>query len=190
MNIIAKKISEIRKSKGLTQEELAEQSQVNLRTIQRIENNQSEPRGKTLQLICEALQIDAGELRERRELDKPISLGTKIVNALFLLALNLILMGILGYMTLDSEANTNSRLGGLLLSIFLPMSIVLLTIKMSGIERMLKFGFGFIVYFILVVVSHGFPTGFITGLFPCLLISLAVLYFGQDIIKHTTHEKK
>ena len=48
MSIIGKKISETRKSKGLTQEELAELSKVNLRTIQRIENNESEPRGKTL----------------------------------------------------------------------------------------------------------------------------------------------
>jgi transcriptional regulator with XRE-family HTH domain len=36
MNLIANKISETRKTKGLTQEELAELSKVNLRTIQRI----------------------------------------------------------------------------------------------------------------------------------------------------------
>ncbi|MDO5968602.1 helix-turn-helix domain-containing protein [Flavivirga aquimarina] len=62
MSIIGKKISETRKSKGLTQEELAELSKVNLRTIQRIENNESEPRGKTLILICEALDIDIEDL--------------------------------------------------------------------------------------------------------------------------------
>ena len=62
MNIVAKKISETRKAKGLTQEELAEKSKVNLRTIQRIENNESEPRGKTLNLICDALQLDTSEL--------------------------------------------------------------------------------------------------------------------------------
>ncbi len=62
MNIIGKKISETRKSKGLTQEELAELSKVNLRTIQRIENNESEPRGKTLILICEVLDIDVEDL--------------------------------------------------------------------------------------------------------------------------------
>ncbi|WP_220628112.1 helix-turn-helix domain-containing protein [Confluentibacter sediminis] len=37
MNSIGTKILEIRKSKGLTQEELVELSKVNLRTIQRIE---------------------------------------------------------------------------------------------------------------------------------------------------------
>ena len=58
MSIIGKTICEARKSKGLTQEELAELTKVNLRTIQRIENNESEPRGKTLNLICEALDIN------------------------------------------------------------------------------------------------------------------------------------
>lgn len=58
MSIIGKIICEARKSKRLTQEELAELAKVNLRTIQRIENNESEPRGKTLNLICEVLEID------------------------------------------------------------------------------------------------------------------------------------
>ncbi|AEL25713.1 helix-turn-helix domain-containing protein [Cyclobacterium marinum] len=62
MSIIGKEISETRKSKGITQEELAELSKVNLRTIQRIENNESEPRGKTLKLICEVLDIDVEDL--------------------------------------------------------------------------------------------------------------------------------
>lgn len=59
MNEIGKKIKELRKKKGLSQEELAESAKVNLRTIQRIENNKSEPHGKTLNLICEVLDINA-----------------------------------------------------------------------------------------------------------------------------------
>tara|TARA_R110002049_G_C9063249_1_gene554354 strand:- start:740 stop:883 length:144 start_codon:yes stop_codon:yes gene_type:complete len=47
MSIIGRTICEARKSKGLTQEELAESTKINLRTIQRIENNENEPRGKT-----------------------------------------------------------------------------------------------------------------------------------------------
>ena len=38
MNEIGKRIRDIRKKKGLSQEELAESAKVNLRTIQRIEN--------------------------------------------------------------------------------------------------------------------------------------------------------
>jgi len=39
MNNTGKKISEFRKLKGWSQEQLAEQSNINLRTLQRIENN-------------------------------------------------------------------------------------------------------------------------------------------------------
>lgn len=59
---IGKKIKEVRKTKGLSQEELAEAAKVNLRTIQRIENNESEPRGKTLNLICEVLGLNTEEI--------------------------------------------------------------------------------------------------------------------------------
>ena len=62
MNEIGKKIREIRKKKGLSQEDLAESAKLNLRTIQRIENNESEPRGKTLNLICEVLNINAEDI--------------------------------------------------------------------------------------------------------------------------------
>ncbi|PCI31273.1 MAG: DNA-binding protein [Flavobacteriaceae bacterium] len=62
MNEIGKKIREVRKKKGLSQEELAESAKVNLRTIQRIENNENEPRGKTLNLICEVLDINAEDI--------------------------------------------------------------------------------------------------------------------------------
>ena len=62
MNEIGKRIRDIRKKKRLSQEELAESAKVNLRTIQRIENNESEPRGKTLNLICDVLQINAEDI--------------------------------------------------------------------------------------------------------------------------------
>lgn len=60
MNSIGDRICETRKSKGLTQEKLAELSQVNLRTIQRIENNENEPRGKTLELYILVVLVNVG----------------------------------------------------------------------------------------------------------------------------------
>ena len=59
MNNIGEKIKIVRKKKGLSQEELADLATINLRTIQRIENNESEPRGKTLHLICGVLDLNA-----------------------------------------------------------------------------------------------------------------------------------
>lgn len=62
MNNIGSNIKEIRKRKGYSQEELAEFAKVNLRTIQRIENNKNEPRGTTLNLICSALDITTEDI--------------------------------------------------------------------------------------------------------------------------------
>lgn len=183
MSRVAKRISETRKNLGLTQDELAERSKVNLRTIQRIENSESEPRGKTLNLICEVLQMDVKNLIQSEESLMKKTIGDKIIIALFLLALNLVVVGIVGYLTLDVNANVNSLMGALLLSFFLPFSIVFSSREMSPLERIMKFGFGYVAYFIMVVVIHGFPLGFVTGLFPCLLISLVTLYFGTKLIR-------
>ena len=60
-------------------------------------------------------------------------------NADFFNPLNLILMFIIGYLTLDSDANLNSRIGALLLSFFIPFFITYKTPRMSGIERMLTY---------------------------------------------------
>jgi transcriptional regulator with XRE-family HTH domain len=62
MNKIGEKIKEARKKKGLSQEDLAESATVNLRTIQRIEKNENEPRGKTLNLICSVLDINTEDI--------------------------------------------------------------------------------------------------------------------------------
>ena len=64
MKKIGGRIKKIRMRKGISQEELAEAAQVNLRTIQRIENNKNEPRGSTLNFICSALNIHAEDLFE------------------------------------------------------------------------------------------------------------------------------
>jgi hypothetical protein len=54
---------------------------------------------------------------------------------------------------------------------------------MRGLERMLKFGFGFLAYFILIMVMHGFVLGFVSLLFPCFAISLSVLYYGGRLFR-------
>ena len=182
MNSIATKIIETRKTKGLTQEELAERAKVNLRTIQRIESSESEPRDKTLKVICEVLDIETEDLIISSVSNTKIGTMNRIINWIFLIPCNMILMGIAGYMTLHVEANLNSMVGGLILSFLAPFFLVVMTKKMDGLERMFKFGSGYIIYFLIVVSSLGFPKGFVSGLFPCFLISLAVLYYGSSLV--------
>jgi uncharacterized Tic20 family protein/DNA-binding Xre family transcriptional regulator len=55
------KVTELRQSKALTQEQLAEQCEVSARTIQRIESGEVDPRAYTLQCLSEALDFDFTE---------------------------------------------------------------------------------------------------------------------------------
>ena len=60
--IIAKKIVHFRKLKGITQETLAELTGLNVRTVQRIEAGEVDPRLYTLKSIADALQVNIEEL--------------------------------------------------------------------------------------------------------------------------------
>ncbi len=53
-----KKLIEVRKAKGLTQEEVAERCRVTTRTIQRIESGIVKPRAFTVKSISETLGFD------------------------------------------------------------------------------------------------------------------------------------
>lgn len=59
---IAKKIIHYRKLKGLTQEALSELTELNVRTIQRIEAGEVDPRLYTLKSIADALGVNLEEL--------------------------------------------------------------------------------------------------------------------------------
>ncbi|MCF0065130.1 helix-turn-helix domain-containing protein [Dyadobacter chenwenxiniae] len=59
---ISEQIRSLRKSKGLSQEALAEIAGINLRTLQRIETGSAIPRGETLRLLARALDVSLQEL--------------------------------------------------------------------------------------------------------------------------------
>lgn len=59
---IAEKLKELRLLKGFSQEHLASVAQLNLRTVQRIESGQTEPRGDSLNRLAFALGISIEDL--------------------------------------------------------------------------------------------------------------------------------
>ncbi|MBE7639058.1 helix-turn-helix domain-containing protein [Salegentibacter sp. BLCTC] len=61
-NELANRLIELRKRKGFSQEFLAEESGISLRTIQRIEKGETQPRGDTLQRIAKGLGVTSEEL--------------------------------------------------------------------------------------------------------------------------------
>ena len=70
---LGKRISELRKQKGLTQEELVEKCNVSVRTIQRIESGEVTPRSFTIKTILAALD----EKLETITLDNVIEISKK-----------------------------------------------------------------------------------------------------------------
>ncbi len=76
------KISELRKSKGLTQEELVEQCNISVRTIQRIEAGEVMPRSYTVKTILSALDYDLEKIQTES------STATKEFKKLFLLEID------------------------------------------------------------------------------------------------------
>ncbi len=67
---LGKKIVDLRKAKGLTQEELVEKCNINVRTLQRIESGEATPRTSTLRLIFEALEYSLENSQNEKELTK------------------------------------------------------------------------------------------------------------------------
>ena len=61
---LSKRVKELRSRKGLSQEQLAENSGLSLRTIQRIENGETEPRGETLKRLMNALEVTPDDLMD------------------------------------------------------------------------------------------------------------------------------
>ena len=61
---ISQRVKALRNQKGMTQESLAENSGLSLRTIQRIENNETQPRGDSLKRLAMALKTTPDDLLE------------------------------------------------------------------------------------------------------------------------------
>lgn len=61
-NLLDPRIKELRKQKGMSQELLAEESGLSLRTIQRIENGETNPTGESLKRLSNALNVNPDEL--------------------------------------------------------------------------------------------------------------------------------
>lgn len=59
---MAKRIKDLRSRVGFSQEQLAEKSGLSMRTVQRIENGNTLPRGDTLRRIAMAMQVSPDEI--------------------------------------------------------------------------------------------------------------------------------
>jgi len=84
MENIGSKIKDLRLLKGLTQEELAEQTGLSVRTIQRIESGEVDPRTYTLTALAQALEVDL-EVLTSTKIDTPKSFAQDEYNWVILM---------------------------------------------------------------------------------------------------------
>ncbi|NNE01833.1 MAG: helix-turn-helix domain-containing protein [Eudoraea sp.] len=90
-NQLAIRVKELRNQKGMSQEFLAEESGLSLRTIQRVENGESNPTGESLKRLANALNVNPDEL-----IDWSIKEDKKYLNYLNLSALTFLFFPFLG----------------------------------------------------------------------------------------------
>ena len=90
-NQLATRIKELRNQKGISQEFLAEESGLSLRTIQRIENGETNPTGESLKRLANALNVNPDEL-----IDWSIKEDQKFLTFLNLSALTVLFFPLLG----------------------------------------------------------------------------------------------
>jgi transcriptional regulator with XRE-family HTH domain len=110
---LGRKITELRKVRGLTQEELVEKCNISVRTLQRIETGEVTPRSYTVRVILDALDSDLREISGNRD-----SLTERLLQSLR----NILLIDIevRSSASLIKQLNTSWILGSIffLLSIF------------------------------------------------------------------------
>lgn len=151
MNEIGKKIKELRRKKGLSQEELAESAKVNLRTIQRIENNESEPRGKTLNLICEVLDINVEDILDYGKQTDKTYLTIFHLTVLTFLAIPIgnIIIPLIMWMNKRDKIIGLKKIGANLLNYQILWSILaLISITAFAFFKILHYGFYPILFYI------------------------------------------
>jgi transcriptional regulator with XRE-family HTH domain len=164
------KISLLRKNKGLSQEVLAENSKTSLRTIQRIERDETVPRPYTIKAIADALGV---QIEEITKADPGLSPdgndyadlhALKVVNAsvlfvCFLPPFNIVLPLLLWRKYKHDPSNVAARRTisfQILWTILLVLTIIavrLLMLALTGSVAIGHFPLILIIYFVLVSVN-------------------------------------
>ncbi len=80
--MIAEKIKQMRTQKGFSQEKLAEKTNLSLRTIQRVENGKSDPRGNTIIRIADALNVTIDTFLDSQKEENKTYLASLHISAL------------------------------------------------------------------------------------------------------------
>jgi transcriptional regulator with XRE-family HTH domain len=141
-NEISKRVIAERVRLGMSQEELAGESLLSLRTIQRIESGQTSPRGDTLKRLAGALKVPVEELIES-ELQEDGNLVV-LMNLTQLAFLAFPLLGVIIpliiWLTNRNRIRDVDEVGQSILNFQTSWSILLFSIHMVGLALILVIG--------------------------------------------------
>jgi transcriptional regulator with XRE-family HTH domain/ketosteroid isomerase-like protein len=120
---LGRKIAELRRAKGLTQEELVEKCNLSVRTLQRIESGEVSPRTHTLRVLFAALDQKIYDTSKRglRRWTGPVrelfNLKTDTMKKLSILSLPVVTIAIiLLLVSFESKAQTNKKVAQIVAS--------------------------------------------------------------------------
>jgi uncharacterized Tic20 family protein len=163
---LAQKIRMLRNRKGYSQEELAEKTGLSLRTIQRIENGETEPRGDSLKRLAIVFEVLPDEI-----IDWTIQEDTGFLVALNLSATAFLIFPILGilipliiWISKKDKIRNLNEIAKDLLNFQITWTIVF-----------------FIAYMLIIIntvfkISHTFSSNLISSMLFLIMILMGIMY--------------
>ncbi|MFW0715793.1 DUF4870 domain-containing protein [Pedobacter sp. N23S346] len=169
---LSERIKELRNQHAFSQEEMARRAGLSLRTIQRIELNETQPRGDTLIRIAEVFGLKPDDLLKVSE-----DVKSNFMSLLNLSALTFLIFPLLGFLTplliwllKKDKSNTEEVAGRKLLNFQITWSVMTCSVYLSGI-------FGRILH----IGRLGRPESFLVSLFALYVLNLIFILFNVGL---------
>ena len=99
------------------------------------------------------------------------------------IVINVLIVLTLGYLTIESHANGNSRFGALLISVLLPYTIYRSTECWNRRRRFFIYGLGVSVYLFVGILKVGIYDMWYSTFIPCCVSYLVFLFLSDRIFK-------
>ncbi|MEM6720141.1 MAG: DUF4870 domain-containing protein [Bacteroidota bacterium] len=172
---LASKVKALRNQKGLSQELLAEVAGLSLRTIQRIENDQTVPRGDTLKRLAIALDTSPDEIIDWKMQEDNEYLRLMNLSALWFLVFPLlgILIPLIKWIQKKDKLKNVNELGIAMLNFQITWTIIFS-----------------IIFIFLAIVYFGNEWNFLSLLVLTSPLTLLYLYNCIVVISNTIHISK
>ncbi|MBL4655960.1 MAG: helix-turn-helix domain-containing protein [Bacteroidia bacterium] len=197
-NFISEKIIYYRKLKGLTQEELAEKTELSTRTIQRIESGEVDPRLYTLKSIADVLEVSMEIFNPPPSGDEKIQLALVHFSALsgLLFPLGNILVPLIYWLYKKNNINQLNQQGRALLNAQISYTSYAFLTAILFLVMVIEGGFSFTAHNKIEILDIFYMDNLLLALplifiltvliFACLvpLINGIRIYNGRNMLKY------